>query len=145
MRALVGGLGGPAKVRALVYLLAFVVFGALVIFGVMSLDDADRWFTLAGGALGMSTMGLSLRNLQKAPDVIDEAGRPVAAPASADPGLGDLLAAVEGLVRRVELVGGSVSAPAQDGVPATVVDGEPYAAADAVLARRLALEARASQ
>ncbi|OZF41925.1 hypothetical protein [Rhodococcus sp. 14-2470-1a] len=134
---------GPAKVRALVYVLAFFVFGALAIAGVMTLDDADRWLGLAGGALGMSTMGLSLKNLQKAPDVIDEAGRPVAAPAP-DPGVRELLEAVEGLVRRVELAGGSVAAPAQDGVPAVVVDGAPYAGGD-VLRERLALEARASQ
>ena len=79
-------------------------------------------------------MGLSLKNLQKAPDVIDGAGRPVESTMPAG-GLGALLAALESMVQRVEAAGGSVSAPAQDGVPAT----------DSVLARRLDLEARADR
>lgn len=135
MGGFVAGLG-PAKIRALVYLLAFVVFGALAIVGVLTLDDADRLFTLVGGALGMGTMGLSLRNIQKAPDVIDESGASVS---TADPdGLGRLLAAVENLLTRLDSAG--VAAPASAG-PVVSVDNS---AAGDVLAHRLELEARAA-
>lgn len=137
MPAFVAGLG-PAKLRALVYLLAFVVFGALAIVGVLTLDDADRLFTLVGGALGMGTVGLSLKNIQKAPDVID--ATPAGEPA-ADSALGRAVDALDALVKRLEAVGVTIGPAAGD----ELVDGAPYAAgSDPVLDRRLALEARAS-
>lgn len=51
-----------SKVRFGIYAAAFLAAIVLVIIGVLSTDEADKWMFFAGNVLGIGTSGLALLN-----------------------------------------------------------------------------------
>jgi hypothetical protein len=113
------------KIRALVYIVAFAALGALATFGVLTIEDAERYLFLAGGLLGMGATGLSLKNLEKAPGVVEQKVeqkvRAEQEPAPAG-GLAAVIDRLQDVAQKVELVAGMI-APRNY----SVVSGAPFA------------------
>lgn len=69
-------IGGYPVVRMIAYGAGLVVSGVLVVFGVLTIDDAERWvdqldraLLVLGSLIGVGVSGLAVKNVEKAPDV----------------------------------------------------------------------------